>query len=210
MSEPLTRRRGRPPAGGRDAILAAALELLRERGIARMTTREVAMLAGVSEASVFYHYGDRAGLLKAVFEQGLQPLHALNESGRISGPNRRDVMANLGAALEQFLAQALPVMSAAQSDSQLRDALALYMTEEDLGPHRGVGALGAYIADEQAAGRVRADVDPHAVALLFVGACFTRASQRQMPGNDAALPSLEDVVIALDALLDPADESTAS
>src|SRR6516165_11234624 len=76
-SADVPKRRGRPPAGGREAILAAALQLLRERGIARVTSREVAALAGVSEASVFYHYKDRAGLLQAVFEQGLEPLREL-------------------------------------------------------------------------------------------------------------------------------------
>ena len=41
-SSDVPKRRGRPPAGGREAILAAALQLLRERGIARVTSREVA------------------------------------------------------------------------------------------------------------------------------------------------------------------------
>ncbi|MBV8712347.1 MAG: TetR/AcrR family transcriptional regulator [Solirubrobacterales bacterium] len=198
------RRRGRPPAGGREAILAAALELLRERGIARVTAREVAALAGVSEASVFYHYKDRAGLLRAVFEQGLQPLKELAESVARAGPDLHQVLVRYAITLEQFLDQALPVMAAAQSDVALRDAMAEYMTEQDLGPHRGVAALGDFLAAEQAAGRVRAEVDPHATAMLFVGACYTRAAQRQMPAHVAELPSLEEVIDAFEALLAPA------
>jgi AcrR family transcriptional regulator len=198
------RRRGRPPAGGREAILAAALMLLRERGIARVTSREVASCAGVSEASVFYHYKDRAGLLKAVFEQGLAPLQALSSRGGLSGAGLTDVLTRFAHTLDQFLDQALPVMAAAQSDSALRDALAAYMTEQDLGPHRGVHALGDYLASEQVAGRVRAGVDPYAVAMLFVGACYTRASQRQMPVDVAALPALEDIIRVYEELLRPA------
>jgi AcrR family transcriptional regulator len=197
------KRRGRPPAGGREAILAAALRLLRERGIARVTSREVAALAGVSEASVFYHYKDRAGLLQAVFEQGLRPLQELAESGGRSGLDLHEFLTRYGATLEHFLDQALPVMAAAQSDIALREAMARYMTEEDLGPHRGVSALGEYLASEQAAGRVRAGVDPHAAAMLFVGACYTRAAQRQMPAQVADLPALEDVILATEALLRP-------
>ncbi len=177
------RRRGRPPAGGREAILAAALQLLRERGIARVTSREVAALAGVSEASVFYHYKDRAGLLQAVFEQGLEPLQALASGGVLTGHELHEVLTRYAHTLDQFLDQALPVMAAAQSDTALRDAMAAYMTEQDLGPHRGVGALGEFLAAEQAAGRIRAGVDPNAVAMLFVGACYTRAAQRQMPAG---------------------------
>jgi len=203
-SSVVRRRRGRPSAGGRDAILAAALTLLRERGIARVTSREVAALAGVSEASVFYHYKDRAGLLQAVFEQGLRPLEELALRGSLTGAGVHDVLTALGTTLERFLDQALPVTAAAQSDAALRDALAAYMTERDLGPHRGVRALGDYLAAEQAAGRVRAGVDPYAVAMMFVGACYTRASQRQMPAHAGELPPLEEIVRATEELLRPA------
>jgi AcrR family transcriptional regulator len=198
------KRRGRPPAGGREAILAAALELLRERGIARVTAREVAVLAGVSEASVFYHYKDRAGLLQAVFEQGLQPLKELAESVARSGPGLHEVLVRYATTLEQFLDQALPVMAAAQSDVALRDAMAEYMTEQGLGPHRGVAALGDFLAAEQAAGRVRAGIDPYATAMLFVGACYTRAAQRQMPAHVAELPALADVTGTFEGLVAPA------
>ena len=197
------KRRGRPPAGGREAILAAALELLRERGIARVTSREVAALAGVSEASVFYHYKDRAGLLQAVFEDGLRPLQELAEEGALAGAGLHEVLTTYGATLEEFLSQALPIIAAAQSDVALRDVLSEYISEHNHGPHRGVRALGDYLASEQAAGRVRAGVDPHAAAMLFVGACNTRAAQRHMPARVSDLPPLEDVVQAMEHLLRP-------
>jgi AcrR family transcriptional regulator len=203
-SADLPKRRGRPPAGGREAILAAALELLRERGIARVTSREVAGLAGVSEASVFYHYKDRAGLLQAVFEHGLRPLRELAEDGGLTGLDQHDALTRFGATLEEFLDQALPVIAAAQSDVTLRDSIAEYMSEHNLGPHRGVRALGDYLASEQAGGRVRAGVDPYAAAMLFVGACNTRAAQRQMPARVPDLPALEDVIRAMEDLLRPA------
>jgi AcrR family transcriptional regulator len=177
--------------------------MLRERGIARVTSREVAALAGVSESSVFYHYKDRAGLLQAVFEQGLEPLQALAARGAMSGVDLHDVLTRYARTLDGFLDQALPVMSAAQSDTALRDAMAAYMTEQDLGPHRGVAALGDYLATEQAAGRVRAGADPYAVAMLFVGACYTRAAQRQMPALVSELPGLEDIIRATEELLRP-------
>jgi hypothetical protein len=115
----------------------------------------------------------------------------------------RAVLTQFGITVEQFLDQALPVMSAAQSDAALRDAMATYMTEQDLGPHRGVAALGDYLASEQAAGRVGDGVDPYAAAMLFVGACYTRAAQRQMPARVAELPALENVVGAFEELLRP-------
>jgi hypothetical protein len=82
--------------------------------------------------------------------------------------------------------------------------MAAYMTEHSLGPHRGVKALGDYLSSEQAAGRVRTGVDPHAAAMLFIGACYTRAAQRHVPARVPELPPLEDVVQAAVDLLRPA------
>jgi AcrR family transcriptional regulator len=198
------RRRGRPPAGGREAILASALRVIRERGIARLTAREVAGLAGVSYASGFYHYKDRAGLLQTVVEEGLRPLHALADGGISAGTEPHEVLTVYGRTLETFLEQALPVIAAAQSDTELREALGAYMAEHDLGPHRGVRAIGDYLAHEQQAGRVRADVDPYAIAMMFIGSCYTRSAQGQMPLPSVGLPPLEDVIDAIVALLRPA------
>ncbi|MDX6728761.1 MAG: hypothetical protein QOK49_3566 [Baekduia sp.] len=197
--DPTPKRRGRPPAGGREAILAATLELLTERGVARLTTREIAERAGVSDASVYYHYTDKAGLLQAVFAAGLAPLRTLGEQGLGDGD---DVLLRLARAIEKFLDLSLPVIMAAQSDTALRTRLAAYMTEEDLGPHRGVQTLSQYLRAEQAAGRVRADVDVEAAASLLVGAAYLRASQRQIMGKGSGrMPSLERTIATLDGLL---------
>jgi AcrR family transcriptional regulator len=198
MEDTAPRRRGRPPSGGREAILEATLALLRERGVARLTTRDVAERAGVSEASVYYHYTDKAGLLRAVFEAGLQRLQRTTLDGD-------DMLTGFGHELETFLEQALPVMTAAQSDAELRDGLAAFMVENDLGPHRGVRTLGAHLAAEQEAGRVRGDIDPEAAALLFVASCLLRVTQRQFLGAAGAppLPSLERTAETFARLVSP-------
>ena len=200
MTTSIPKRRGRPPSGGREAILAATLQLLREQGVARFTTREVAARAQVSEASIFYHYGDRAGLLQAVFAEGLRPLEALNNRG-FDTVDPGDVLDTVAHAIEHFLDQTLPVIMAAQADVELRDALAAYMIEHDLGPHRGVRAVGDYLAAEQQAGRVSGDVDVEAAALMLVSTCFLRSSQRLITPHGDVLPSLDRVVAEFSAMV---------
>lgn len=195
------KRRGRPPSGGREAILTATLQMLRERGIANLTTREVAARAGVSDASVYYHFRDRAGLLQAVFEAGMQPLAYLSTLAE----DQRDlleVLMGAAQALESFFDEALPVMFAAQSDPELRESLAAHMRQRQLGPHRGVKALGGYLHREQGAGRISADVDVEAVAMLLIDSCLGRAMRKQMlPSVGAKLPSLEETVRTINRLL---------
>jgi AcrR family transcriptional regulator len=61
----------------RRKLLDAALALFAERGISGSTMREIRIAAGQSNtAALQYHFGDRAGLLRALLERELPPLVA--------------------------------------------------------------------------------------------------------------------------------------
>ncbi|MFK0573557.1 TetR/AcrR family transcriptional regulator [Endozoicomonas sp.] len=60
---------GRPRV--RNRILAAARDLLETEGLPGLTTRAVAMHAGVTEASLFNNFGDKTGLLQALINEAL-------------------------------------------------------------------------------------------------------------------------------------------
>lgn len=196
-------RRGRPPSGGREAILAAALELLRERGAGRLTTKEVAARAGVSEGSVFYHFTDRTGLMTAVIETGLAALEAGNAG--VAGDDVPSTLAGFAAGVEGLLDPVLTVLIAAQSDAELRTGVAGYLLANDLGPHRGVQGLGGYLAGQQARGTIRDDVDPQVVAYLLISSCFMRVGLGQMigPGYGPELPGRSALISTLASLLKP-------
>lgn len=195
------KRRGRPPSGGREAILEATLQLIRERGIANLTTRGVAARAGVSEASVFYHFKDRAGLMIAAFESGMKPLEFMAEPSH--GPlSIEQVLEAAYESLESFFDDVLPILYAAQSDEELRPVVADYIETEDLGPHKGVAALGGYLRAQQAAGRLSADADPEAIALMVIDAAFGRSARRQLlMRDDERLPTSGEVLDQIRQLL---------
>jgi AcrR family transcriptional regulator len=196
--------RGRPPSGGREEILRATLELLRERGIAKLTTREVASRAGVSEGSIFYHFVDRPGLLKAVFEQSLDSLRTLSVGVNVDG----DIGATLSAfsaAIAEFLDSGLDVLMAAQADTDLRAVVIAFIIENDYGPHRGIAGIGRYLAQQQAAGMVRADVDPKIISYIVVSDAFQRAAQPKLFGQRRGVPGQEAFFAALMTLISPVD-----
>lgn len=199
-SEP--RRRGRPPSGGREAIIEATLELIRERGIAHVTSRDVAARAGVSDASVYYHFNDRAGLLRAVFEHGMKPLTSF--AGMSPGAlDPREALRIAEASLEQFFIEVLPILHAAQADPELGAAVAAYVEEQDLGPHKGVESLGAYLRAEQQAGRVNPDADVEAIALMVINIAYGRAGRQQMlPSSEERVPPPERLLKEINRLLD--------
>lgn len=197
-----SRRRGRPPSGGREAILEATLELLCERGIANLTSRDIAARAGVSDASVYYHFGDRAGLLRAVFEHGMPPLQFMTELDR-EQTGRREVLTMALEALEKFFDAIVPIIHAAQSDRELGEDLAAHIEEHDLGPHEGVKLLGDYLRAEQQAGRANPEADADAIALMIIDFAFSRAVRREvLPHGQERLPSPKRLLALVDQLLD--------
>ena len=173
--------------------------------MAKLTSREVAARAGVSDASVYYHFGDREGLLQAVFARGIKPLEFLQEQPEPQFDIPQLLAASLGS-LERFYDEMLPVMTAAQSDAGLGRALAEYVEERDFGPHRGVVALGDYLRSGQAAGWINPAVDPEAVAMMVLDIAFARASRRHMLWRehvDPRLPSLERMLAMVEQMLEP-------
>jgi AcrR family transcriptional regulator len=181
-------RRGRPPSGGREQILAATLEVLRERGIARLTTREVAQRAGVSEGSVFYHFDDRFGLLRAVFTDSLSPLVEVGLAG-LSGDDVRAALEEFSDAVQEFLRTGLDVLMAAQADTDLRESVVGFLAENDYGPHRGIRAVSQYLVGQQAAGTIRSDVDPQVIAHLVVSDAVQRSAQPKLVNHAKGTPS---------------------
>lgn len=68
----------------KDAIREAALELFTKYGVSKVSVREIAKLAGVSQVSVYNYFDNKAGLIRAVVEsivnERLARTHALLES----------------------------------------------------------------------------------------------------------------------------------
>jgi TetR/AcrR family acrAB operon transcriptional repressor len=61
----------------REALLAAALQVFRERGVAHTRLVDVAQRAGVTRGAIYWHFKDKAGLFQAVCERGTMPVEAL-------------------------------------------------------------------------------------------------------------------------------------
>ncbi|PPS82806.1 TetR/AcrR family transcriptional regulator [Streptomyces sp. MH60] len=161
----------------RERILDAAHELMRTVGLARATTKEIARVAGCSEAALYKHFASKEELFIRVLSERLPRLTPLLR-GLAAEPGRAPLEDNLTEIARQaalFYEQSFPIAASLHAQTQLKRRHDDAMRELGTGPHLPIEGLDAYLRAEQAAGRVRSDADTFAAASLLLGACAQRA-----------------------------------
>jgi AcrR family transcriptional regulator len=193
----------------RERFLDGAAEVLRRRGLAAATTKEIASAAGLSEAMLYKVFRDKVDLFLAVLTERL-PRVALVRDGLAGQVGNGALDANLerlAAELLAFYLETFPIAASVFSDPQLLSHLREALRDSDRGPQVNVEAVTAYLAEEQRAGRVAATVQLAAVAEMLVGACLHRAFLTRFNGGDLTRRDLEkfatDLVDALRPMLEP-------
>ncbi len=90
----------------RPALIQAGLKLLTEGGVAGLSLRAAAQLAGVSHAAPYRHFRDKDALVQAIAEEGF---HLLTRRMRleIDGCGSTDVLARLRASAVGYVSFAL-------------------------------------------------------------------------------------------------------
>lgn len=132
----------KPPPRGyhhgdlKNALRAAASTLIAERGVDRVSLREISQAAGVSHTAAYRHYADKQALLAALAEDGFRQLADINRQAIASTPGGpvQQLMA-CGRAYVRFgvqrphvlqlmFSQAIPDWSAFPSLQQASEELA--------------------------------------------------------------------------------------
>jgi AcrR family transcriptional regulator len=65
-----------------DRILTAAADILEKGGVDAVTTRAVCRAAGVTAPTLYHHFGDKDGLLRAVVAQGVNSFMSHKRTNR--------------------------------------------------------------------------------------------------------------------------------
>ena len=170
----------------RQALLEAATELLRAKGVTGMTTKEVAQAAGRSEGSIYNHFADKIDLVNAVLDTHLPTLVAVlvDLPQRVGKGTVRGNLERAVTALVTFHSEILPVLSGVVGDPEMLARLHADFLPQDKGPHRPHRGVGDYLRAEQAIGRIRSTSDCQALAFLLNGACHEYAFLNVVSGQE--------------------------
>ncbi|MFD9962900.1 TetR/AcrR family transcriptional regulator [Amycolatopsis sp. NPDC058986] len=161
----------------RDQILDAAAHVMRTRGLARATTKEIAKAAGFSEAALYKHFRDKTDLFLAVLsERAPSSLTSLLDglAERVGRGSLRETLEEVAREAIRFYNHNFPMAASIFSEPQLLAAHRETMRERGVGPQHVTIVLSGYLAAEQELGRIRPEADPRAAAALLLGACFQR------------------------------------
>lgn len=183
----------------RDRIVTAAAEVMRTRGLARATTKEIAKAAGYSEAALYKHFRDKTDLFLAVLgERG--PTNLAPVLARLPERVGKDpvpaVLHEVVLAATDFYEQSFPIAASLFSEPTLLDAHRAALRTRGAGPHIPARALAAYLAAEQDLGRINTNADPATAAAMILGTCLQRAFLAHFP-DDSDGPSTDKFAEAL-------------
>jgi AcrR family transcriptional regulator len=159
---------------GREKILDGALQVMRARGLARATTKEIARAAGLSEAALYKHFQDKEDIFLCVLKERLPPI-ALFNGGIDDIAGTGDLGENLRTIVREiahFYEESLPIAMSLFSDSQLLAQHRRSVRAKHAGPEALIDRVAGYLRAEQARGKVRSGAPIDGAAAALVGACM--------------------------------------
>jgi AcrR family transcriptional regulator len=162
------------PEETRERIMTAARDVIARKGKRGATTREIAEVAGVNEATLFRHFGTKEALVLAVVQQccGLTALRDV--SAQLSGDPREDLLAVGRVMLENMEAQQDLMRWAFAEAEYEKDIFASTAWRPQLAIHDVVvDVVGRHVAS----GALRGD--PKQLAMLFMGVIFMHVMARK-------------------------------
>jgi AcrR family transcriptional regulator len=196
----------------RDQIVTATRKLIEDRGIAHITSKQIAQAAGCAEGTIFRHFARKEDLLLAAVLANFPPLQEALMS--ITGGTSRERLQRLALNVIRFFEQITPAAVAVLSDAELTRRHRETMRENNGGPQRLYMVVSRVIESEQARGALHADLSPMHISSALLGPCFFRVFTRLSLGNNALEITDEEFVAGLvDTLWDglrPADGRSVS
>ena len=184
-----------PVADKRDAILRAAIKVFARHGYFQSQVADVARVAGVAAGTVYLYFRSKDDLLVSIFERTMKdaiaegraaladvadPVERLRRIARLHlerlGRDR-----DLAVVVQVELRQSIKFMERFSS-THLQDYLNI---------------IRRTIADGQAAGAFRSDVNANAAAKVFFGALDEMATNWMLSRRKYALAGDADVVVDL-------------
>jgi AcrR family transcriptional regulator len=152
----------------REEIIRVTLELAAKQGVDDVTTQDMAQAMGVTQGAVFRHFLSKDAIWLAVMQWVRDRLMGVMGRAAEQGSDPLDALQRMFFAQIEFIAShpAIPRVLVSEHLHGRSAALRRLVTEIMLGYEAKIAGL---LADAQAQGLARVDLDVHAAATLYIG-----------------------------------------
>ena len=96
---------GKPDLNPRRRLLEAGLKLFADRGYAGTSVQEIIEVAGVAKPTLYYYFGNKAGLFQAIVDQALDERLQLMREAAPPGKGTAEQLADIIRAVSDFAAR---------------------------------------------------------------------------------------------------------
>ena len=179
----------------RQHILDTAERVLRERGLARVTTRDITRAAGLADGTLYVHFQHKEDLFLAIIQRHLPAFVPTVQPEEAGTRPLDESLATIGQAAVQYYAELIPFAASLFADPVLLQRHQAWMSEHG-GPERIYERVAAYIVAEQHVGRIDQSHEPRAVAAALLGPCFQYAFMRHFLGTDPFGQTVNEFVVS--------------
>ena len=189
---------GKPaPEDTRDRILGAAREVMARKGKKGATTREIAEVAGVNEATLFRHFGTKEALIIACARRFCPDVQLRDFIAGLEGPVEEDLF-KIGQGLTQQLESVLDMIRWSLVEIEYENSV---FAQEAWKPQTAVrSVIVDYMTSRVASGELVGN--PEDLASIFTGILFARviarekyADNRLFTDTEYALRTIIDVFL---------------
>lgn len=162
------------PVDTREKIILAAREVIAKKGKRGATTREIADLAGVNEATLFRHFGNKEALIVAVAKYSCPDVKLRDLVGALRGPVEEDLFA-IGVEMSRHLESMIDMIRWSLVEADYENSI---FSKETWRPQTAIrGVVCDYLRKQVDDGCLAGD--PDELAAIFMGMVFSRVIARE-------------------------------
>ena len=161
------------PEETRERIILAAREVIKHKGKRGATTREIADVAGVNEATLFRHFGNKEALIVAVVKHSCPDVELRASIGDLNGPVEEDLCA-IAKAMTAHMESMIDMIRWSLVETDYENSM---FARETWRPQTAVRSVVSEFMEKQVeAGRLAGNPDD--LAMVFMGMIFARVIAR--------------------------------
>ncbi|HEU0000233.1 MAG TPA: TetR/AcrR family transcriptional regulator [Ktedonobacteraceae bacterium] len=168
----------------RQRILDAAEKLIFLKGLARVTTKEIAREIGLTEGALYRHFDHKEEIFFALMAKHLPAFYETFQAHQAGSGTPGENLVAIARAAVHYYEQIVPMGASFLADTELLVQFRATIQPLGIGPQSIFEHVAAYIEEEQQLGRMRQQIPALTLAILLLGPCFQWVFNRRFLGAD--------------------------